>query len=317
MSSASPALAAASPASKASAATARTAPLVIQPAQLASFLRSAQAGRPLYGSSLRILDASWHMPNLRPPRDAKEEFRSRFRVPGAQFWDVDEVATKGEAVRNLPHMMPSEEVFAQAAGAHGISRDTHVVVYDSIGIFSAPRTAFTFHAFGHAHISILDGGLPAWVDGGNAIEQGPPQSVQPESYEAKPLGPGLVRSYEEMRANVQNSGWNKQTVLDARPRGRFDGTEPEPRAGLSSGHIPGSTSLPFPTLMTVHTAKDPRLPKGQKYTKLKDQTALWRTMADAVGGLEALEKLRQASSGGEPGATATVSHAFLSCCKAA
>lgn len=125
------------------------------------------------------------------------------------------------------------------------------------------------------------------------------------TYQASPLGAGLIRSYDEMVINAKMGGWNKQAVLDARSRGRFDGTEPEPRPGLPSGHIPGSQSLPFPSLMTVHTASNPRLPKGQKYTKLKDQTAMWRTVSDAVGGTEAIEKLRQASSGGEPGATAT------------
>ena len=37
-------------------------------------------------------------------------------------------------------------------------------------------------------------------------------------------------------------------MLDARSRGRFAGTEPEPRAGLRGGHIPGSLNLPYETL---------------------------------------------------------------------
>lgn len=287
-----------------SAQTARTPPLLIQPFQLSQYLKSHNVGRPLFGP-LRILDASWHMPNIQPPRNALQEFKERYRIPGAQFWSVDDVATKGESVRGLPHMMPDDKVFAEAAGEHGISNDSHVVVYDSTGIFSSPRTAFTFLAFGHTRVSILDGGLPGWVDAGLPIEEGEAQNCEKTTYHASPLGAGLVRSYEEMIVNAKMGGWNKQAVLDARSRGRFDGTESEPRPGLPSGHIPGSQSLPFPSLMTVHTASNPRLPKGQKYTKLKDQTAMWRTVSDAVGGTEALEKLRQASSGGEPGATAT------------
>ncbi|KDN52820.1 Rhodanese-like protein [Tilletiaria anomala UBC 951] len=260
----------------------------------------------MYGP-LRILDASWHMPNVQPPRNAEQEFQREPRIPGSRFWNVDAVATKGESVRNLPHMMPDEQTFAKAAGELGISRDSHVVVYDTHGVFSAPRTAFTFLAFGHPKVSILDGGLPGWVDAGFPVEEGAPTAkFEKTFYEASPFPAGLVRSYVEMVANARmNPARGGQTVLDARSRGRYDGTEPEPRPGLSSGHIPQSLSLPFPTLLNIRTAKDPRLPQGTKYTTLKDQTQLWRTVSDAVGGMEALEKLRQASSGGESAATAT------------
>ena len=48
-----------------------------------------------------------------------------------------------------------------------------------------------------------------------------------------------------MRANLTS---HAAQVLDARSRGRFAGTEPEPRAGLRGGHIPGSLNLPYETL---------------------------------------------------------------------
>lgn len=106
-----------------------------------------------------------------------------------------------------------------------------------------------------------------------------------------------------MLANVA-MGARGQTVLDARPKGRFDGTDPEPRQGMSSGHMPHAMSLPFPSLVQQHKSADPRN-EGQSYTKLLPQTELWRTVADAVGGMEELEKLRQAGSGGEISVTAT------------
>ncbi|KAI3476797.1 hypothetical protein L1887_61617 [Cichorium endivia] len=209
------------------------------------------------------------------------------------------VATTGESVRNLPHMMPSAATFARAASEHGIEPETHVVVYDTHGVFSAPRTAFTFKAFGHSNVSVLNGGLPAWINHGLPTEEGEPSSVAKTDYPEHELQDGIIRSFDEMVANAK-MGARGQTVFDARSKGRFDGSDPEPRPGLSSGHIPHSLSLPFPTLLKTETGKD-----GKTYTVLKDQIELWRRLGDTVGGTEALDKLRQASSGGELAATNT------------
>lgn len=272
-----------------------TVPLVIAPKTLASLLDKHTSG----DNKLCILDATWFMPNTNPPRNPLEEFKAGPRLPKALFWDVDKVATTGESVRNLPHMMPSSAKFSEAASEHGIEPETHVVVYDSHGVFSAPRTAFTFKAFGHRNVSVLNGGLPAWIDHGLPTEAGEPSSVPKTTYPESKLEDGIIRSFDEMVANAKQ-GARGQTVFDARSKGRFDGTDPEPRPGLSSGHIPHSISLPFPSLLKTVTDKD-----GKSYTVLKDQIELWRTLSDAVGGTEALDKLRQASSGGELAATNT------------
>lgn len=272
-----------------------TVPLVIAPKALASLIESNKEA----DNMLRILDATWFMPNTNPPRNAFEEYKRGPRLPNALFWNVDKVATTGQGVRNLPHMMPSPATFAEAASEHGIEPETHVVVYDTHGVFSAPRTAFTFKAFGHSNVSVLNGGLPAWIDHGFPTETGEPTSVARTSYPEPALQEGIIRSFEEMVANAK-MGARGQTVFDARSKGRFDGAEPEPRPGLSSGHIPHSTSLPFPTLLRTEIGKD-----GKPYTVLKDQIELWRTLSDTVGGTEALDKLRQASSGGELAATNT------------
>ncbi|EPQ31998.1 uncharacterized protein PFL1_00196 [Pseudozyma flocculosa PF-1] len=279
-------------------------PLVVSPKYLSPLLQDASSS-----NAVRVLDATWFMPNVQ--RNARDEFQRGPRLPGALFWDVDKVATTGETVRNLPHMMPTAEVFAQAAGEHGISKDTHVVVYDTHGVFSSPRTAFTFKAFGHPKVSVLNGGLPAWIDAGFAVEEGPAkEQTTPVEYPVPTLTEGMVRSFEEMVANARQ-GARGQTVFDARPKGRFDGTDPEPRAGLSSGHIPHSLSLPFSTLLNTQTSSKEA---GKKYTTLKDQVELWRVLSDAAGGMEALDKLRQGSSGGELSATNTCGSGMTAAC---
>ncbi|KAN0066314.1 hypothetical protein ACQY0O_000408 [Thecaphora frezii] len=279
-----------------------TVPLVVTPKYLFPLLHDGFDG-------IRVLDATWFMPNVE--RNAHQEFQKGPRLPRSQFWDVDRVATTGESVRNLPHMMPSAEKFAKAAAEHGISRETHVVVYDTHGVFSSPRTAFTFKAFGHSKVSVLNGGLPAWIDADLPVEEGPvKEQTKTVEYAVPTLTEGMIRSFEEMVANAR-MGARGQTVFDARPKGRFDGTTPEPRAGLSSGHIPHSLSLPFSSLLKTQTSTKEA---GKTYTTLKDQIELWRTVSDAVGGMEALDKLRQGSSGGELAATNTCGSGMTAAC---
>lgn len=283
-------------------ATPEPVPLILAPKDVQELIGS-NAKNP---SSIRILDATWFMPNVK--RNARKEFEVGPRIPNAIFWDVDKVATqKGEKDANgielnplgLSHMMPTAETFARSAGECGIRPDTHVIVYDTHGLFSSPRTAFTFHAFGHRAISILNGGLPAWIKEGYEVENGSPHSTEPTKYPLPNLESTLIRSYDEIVANAR-MGARSQSVLDARPKGRFQGTEPEPRPGLSSGHIPNSTSLPATELLDINSTQN-----DTSFTTLKNQTDLWRTMSDCVGGMDELDKLRQASSAGESAVTNT------------
>lgn len=276
-------------------------PLLITPRRLASLMKDG-------GQKLRILDATWFMPNVQ--RNAHQEWLKGPRIPKSTFWDVetiaslqDEVDEKGQSLNplGLPHMMPTQDKFAKAAGLQGISNDTLVVVSDTHGVFSSPRTAFTFYSFGHKRISVLDGGLPGWIAEGLSTEEGEPFPPSPAEYKAMPLRAGMIRSYDEMVINARMKTQG-QTVFDARPNARFTGAAPEPRPGLSSGHIPSSQSLSFSLLLDTHphpTQLD------ATYTTLKAQTDLWRTISDSMGGMEKLDKLRQASSSGELAATNT------------
>jgi thiosulfate/3-mercaptopyruvate sulfurtransferase len=198
--------------------------------------------------SIAIIDASWHMPAT--GRNARAEFRER-HIPGAVYFDIDEIA---DTSVNLPHMAPSEEVFAQSVGALGISNDQHVICYDSnAGAGAAMRAWWMFRLFGHARVSVLAGGLGKWIAEGRPIANG--------DFEARNAAfiarfePGLIRRIDDIRANI---GAAREQVVDVRSTGRFDGTEPEPRAGLRGGHIPGSVNLPFPLLLDSQNHNVPR-----------------------------------------------------------
>jgi thiosulfate/3-mercaptopyruvate sulfurtransferase len=118
-----------------------------------------------------------------------------------------------------------------------------VIVYDSRGVASAARVWWTFRAFGHDAVAVLDGGLPRWRAEGLPVESGTP-APRPRRFTAR-LRKSLVRDLAAVRQNLTT---RRAQVLDARSRGRFSGTEPEPRAGLRSGHIPGSLNLPYDEL---------------------------------------------------------------------
>lgn len=135
---------------------------------------------------------------------------------------------------------------SRSPAALGISRDSHVVIYDAQGLFSAPRTAFTFASFGHEHVSILDGGFPRWKVEGHEIEYGSPAPFESGFYPTPDSEATSTLDYDAVVANISSG---ESAVLDARPKPRFTAEAPEPRAGLPSGHIPGSRSLPFGELV--------------------------------------------------------------------
>ncbi|KAI9249314.1 Rhodanese-like domain-containing protein [Sporodiniella umbellata] len=208
---------------------------LVSPKQLSSAL-----GR------VKILDGSWHMPNSN--RDPHREFLEK-RIVHSRFFDIDGIK---DTSSDLPHMLPSPKVFAEAIGELGIDENDHVVVYDSVGIFSACRVYWTFKVFGHRSVSVLNGGLPAWIKGGEPTETGDLKNIKKKHYKIPTLNSKLVRDYHAMLSNAYKAQKGSQEaiqVLDARPYPRFTGEAPEPRQGLSSGHMPGSLSVNFNELI--------------------------------------------------------------------
>jgi thiosulfate/3-mercaptopyruvate sulfurtransferase len=188
-------------------------------------------------ADLRILDATWYLPHLH--RDARAEHEVA-HVPGAVYFDIDEIADKDTA---LPHMLPSPAAFAEAVGRLGVGAGDRVVVYGGRHLIASARVWWTFRVFGHERVWVLDGGFPRWRADGWPTEPGLATPV-PRPFAAR-YHPELVRDLEAMRANIAS---RREQVVDARSAGRFAGTEPELRPGLRGGHVPGSRSLPYDAL---------------------------------------------------------------------
>ncbi|MDQ2761957.1 MAG: 3-mercaptopyruvate sulfurtransferase [Pseudomonadota bacterium] len=185
-----------------------------------------------------ILDATWFMPGS--SRDATAEFAER-HVPGALFFDIDKISDQHSP---LPHMLSPASEFAIAARRLGISARSTVVIYDTIGLFSAPRAWWNFRVMSHEHVAVLDGGLPKWLAEGLPVEKGWRQ-VTPGDFKATAVSE-LVCDLDEVRLALATGS---AQVIDARPNERFTGASPEPRAGLRSGHMPGALGLPWSNLV--------------------------------------------------------------------
>jgi thiosulfate/3-mercaptopyruvate sulfurtransferase len=186
-----------------------------------------------------VLDASFYLPN--EAKNPRALFESA-HIPGAQFFDIDRIS---DAATPLPHMLPAPEFFAQSVAALGVNNTRGVVVYDQRGIFSSARVWWMFRVFGHDDVAVLDGGLPQWIATGGKTAAGAAPPAIPGNFTAT-YRPRRVRHIGDITGNLSS---NAAIVLDARATGRFDGSVPEPRPGMKSGHIPGAKSLPFGELL--------------------------------------------------------------------
>ncbi len=188
---------------------------------------------------LVIFDATMYLPNEN--KNGHAEFR-RAHLPGARYFDIDVIA---DPDTDLPHMVPAPGRFARLMGGLGVSNASRVVFYDQKGLASAARGWWLMGLFGHDNAAVLDGGLPKWRREGRPTETGDPPSPQPTAYRPD-YRAAKLRGIGDVLANVTSKA---ELVLDARAAGRFTGEVPEPRAGMRSGHIPGSASLPYTDLL--------------------------------------------------------------------
>ena len=180
---------------------------------------------------LAIVDASWFMPAS--GRSGREEYL-RAHIPGARFLDIDELSDHSNP---SPHMLPSAVEFGAAMERLGVGRDERIVVYDNSPIHTAARGWFTLRHFGARDVAVLDGGLQKWLAEGRPTESGEPGHRE-ATFHAEAAA-GEVFTKEQI---LEGTGC---ALADARGKGRFEATEPEPRAGIAGGHIPGARNLPF------------------------------------------------------------------------
>ncbi len=201
----------------------------------------------------KILDATLPPVGVTPPIDPHARYIAQ-HIPGAIFFDIEKLSDHSTP---LPHMLPTPEDFSRSMSELGISDQMDIVVYEQGSVFSAPRAWWMLRTFGAENVFLLDGGLPAWIEAGLPTESGEVHPT-PATFAAR-LKSDAVRDFTQVEQLIAQHG----QILDARSAGRFSGTTPEPRPGLSSGHMPGAVSVPFTELV-----KDGRLKSVEQLREL-------------------------------------------------
>jgi thiosulfate/3-mercaptopyruvate sulfurtransferase len=194
----------------------------------------------LKAENLVILDASMKL--VTPVKNGAQEVP--IYIPGTLRFDIDHEMSDNST--SLPHMMPPPEVFTEKVRELGINKDSTIVAYDQVGIYSSPRAWCMFRAMGHEQVAVLDGGLPAWIEAGyRTVPHLAKLPVRRGNFVSRPRDKMFVDSVYVLKA-LNNPTFS---VIDARSEGRFKGLEPEPREGLRRGHMPNAVNIPFTSVL--------------------------------------------------------------------
>ena len=197
--------------------------------------------------NLIILDAS-----MKPVTQVGDVVSDVY-IPNSLRFDFDNVIK--DQSNPLPHMLPTPEFFTEEMQKMGINQDSAIVVYDNVCVYASPRAWWMFRAMGHDNVAVLDGGLPAWIRAGYTTTATLATATRRGDFASQPR-PGLFVDSQAVTHALSDSAFS---VLDARSEGRFHGREPEPRAGLRVGHMPGAESLPFGETQVDGVMKAPAL----------------------------------------------------------
>ncbi|WP_040497562.1 sulfurtransferase [Fulvivirga imtechensis] len=202
-----------------------------------------------------IVSSQWLDKNLNDPNlvilDASEKKNKsgdkaelgEIQIKGARWFDLENTFSDKNSL--LPHMLPVPKEFEDECQKLGISKNSKIVIYDNLGTYFSPRVWWMFKAMGHENISVLDGGLPAWIKQGFETQPVKEEKYHPGNFKSNFL-PEFVKDVDFVKNNLLSK---EAVIIDARSRERFDGMAPEPREGLRKGHIPGSKNIPFSTVL--------------------------------------------------------------------
>jgi thiosulfate/3-mercaptopyruvate sulfurtransferase len=191
-------------------------------------------GQHLGEPDLVIVDASLHMPAS--GRSGRDEYLAG-HIPNARFLDIEALA---DTSNPAPHMLPTAEDFGRAMEQLGVGREDRIVVYDNSPLRTAARGWFMLRHFGAERVAILDGGMQRWAAEGPSTDSGEPRP-RTARFDA-------VERSGEVVAKAQLLRGSDAQMVDARGKGRFEGSEDDPRPGVAAGHIPGARNLPFGSL---------------------------------------------------------------------
>ncbi len=210
--------------------------------------------RRINSSDLKLIDCRWYLGE--PGKGNKEYLKSHLQ--GAIFLDLDELSCQSN---DLPHMFPQDKQFAKFTRNFGIEINNEIIIYDQNGFFSSSRVWFMFKYFGFKKIKILDGGINKWKKMNlplTKIIKGRKKS----NYLNNKIKAGILIKKKDLEKSISSKS-NNLKIIDARPKKRFLGIDPEPRHGLIKGNIKYSINIPYysiveknGTLKTIQKLKE-------------------------------------------------------------
>lgn len=203
-----------------------------------SLVSTSWLAKRLDSSQIRVLDASWYLPNMY--RNPIAEYEKK-HIPDARFFDIDDISDHRSG---LPHMVPPVEKFMSKVRKLGVGDGHQVIIYDGLGMFSAARVWWLFKMMGHEDVAVLDGGLPKWISDGFPVNDELP--IIRDRHMMVDQVPSYLKDVTQVAAASKLGDYE---IIDARSPGRFRGEENEPREGLRKGHIPNSKNVFFKSLL--------------------------------------------------------------------
>jgi thiosulfate/3-mercaptopyruvate sulfurtransferase len=228
----------------------------------------------IHAPDVRVVDATWVLPSSVDTKSGREQYNDA-HIPGAFFFDIDHIA---DPDHEMAHMLPDPILFSSGVRRLGLGDGNRIIVYDQNSFYASARVWWMFRAMGHKDVKVLDGGMAVWLEADGDTEDLPPVSIE-RHYTARKRA-DLVKNMTQMREQIEHSQF---TVLDARGKGRFDGTEPDPRPNMLSGHIPGSQSVPATTLIN----EDGTLKSADKLKNLLGDHVTKQVIATCGSGVSA------------------------------
>ncbi len=200
-----------------------------------------------------LVTAQWLFKNLTDPDliilDSSPESNVAGLIPkypgiqikGARIFNLKKSFSDPDS--ELPNMIPHPDTFSEGCRKLGINNNSKIVVYDNLGVYTSARVWWMFKVMGHKDISVLNGGLSAWIESEFPFEPANESldSIKKGNFKAV-YNPELIKNADFILKNIDT---DECKVIDARSEGRFTGKTPEPHENLRSGHIPGSLNLPF------------------------------------------------------------------------
>ena len=207
-----------------------------------------------------LVDVAWVKANIGKPGVVFLDVRGaiagkskadylRGHIPGAVWTNYLKDGWRTKDAAGTPGQMAPVAKLAKLIGGLGISNDTHVVIVPNGGravdMGTGTRIYWTFKVLGHDNVSLLNGGMNAYLKERDAKTKKP----------VNPLARGLVKpaaatftaslrkDWIATKMDVKKASEAGITLIDNRPNSQYMGVNRH-RLAKRLGTIPGAKNLP-------------------------------------------------------------------------